>query len=269
MENNLFLKDKTILLTRAASQQGEARRLFRGLGARVLDLPSLIIGPPDQWDQLDDALEDLVNFHWIIFSSSNGVEYVEKRLREKNSSLSNSPKSLKFAVVGRKTACSLEKVGIKADFVPPDFVAESLINNFPISGAGLRMLIPRVQSGGRTILAESFREAGADVVEVPAYESSCPTNIPKLTAEAIANYEVDAITFTSSKTVINTFKLIENYFSNDWPEKLRLVKLISIGPQTSLTCKKYFQRIDKEAEDYDVKGLVNACLITIGEVENN
>ena len=263
MESNLFLKNKTIVLTRSLGQQSDSRKLFEALGARVLDLPSLIIGPPDEWGPLDDALEELNDFHWIIFSSSNGVEYVEQRLRLKDCSIAECPKTLKIAAVGRKTAEFLEQVGAEPDFIPPEFVADSLINNFPVSGAGLKMLIPRVQSGGRTILAESFGEAGAHVVEVAAYESRCPENIPQITADALDNFEVDAITFTSSKTVFHTYKLMKDYFGDKMDEKIKLVKLISIGPQTSLSCRKYFRKIDMEAEEHDMNGLAKACLTAI------
>ena len=63
-----------MVVTRAANQQGEARILLEAEGARVLDLPALVIGPPDDWGPLDDALDELEDFHWLVFSSTNGVQ---------------------------------------------------------------------------------------------------------------------------------------------------------------------------------------------------
>ena len=74
-------------------------------------------------------------------------------------SLLRRPANLRIAAVGRKTARALEELGAEADFVPPSFVADSLIEHFPVSGYGLRMLL-RVQSGGRTVLAEAFETRG-------------------------------------------------------------------------------------------------------------
>jgi uroporphyrinogen-III synthase len=99
--------------------------------------------------------------------------------------LANRPAGLKIAAVGRKTATCLQGLGAAADFVPPRFLADSLLEHFPQSGWGLRLLLPRVQSGGRTLLAEAFGEAGARVVEVPAYESRCPEGLPSATLQAI------------------------------------------------------------------------------------
>ena len=254
------LEGKTVVVTRAEGQRGESRELLVKLGASVLDLPALVIGPPDDWRPLDEALDELESFHWLIFSSANGVKAVEERLQKKKLSLSNHPKSLKFAVVGRKTAQSLQEYGVVPDFIPPEYVADSLINNFPVSGAGLKILLPRVQSGGRTILAESFSSSGAQVIQVSAYESCCPKTIPEKTINAFQNSEVDAITFTSGKTVLHTAKLLNDYFGNQLHKKLTKVKFISIGPQTSLICRKYFKRVSQEAGKHDINGLIDACI---------
>ena len=253
------LSGHVIAVTRAEQQLGEARRLFERAGAQVLDLPALVIGPPDTWGPLDDALADLEDFHWLVLSSSNGVEAVEQRLRLHGSSLARRPASLKIAAVGRKTAAQLEALGAPADFVPPAFVADSLIEHFPVSGWGLRLLLPRVQSGGRTLLAEAFGEAGARVVEVAAYESRCPQSLPADTARALADGAVSAITFSSGKTVRHTAQLLQQALGEGWRLQLEGLALVSIGPQTSRTCLEVLGRVDAEADPHDLDGLVEAC----------
>ncbi len=258
----------SIVVTRAQEQLGEARRLLQEQGAKVLDLPALVIGPPDRWNPLDEALADLENFHWLVFSSANGVISVEARLQLQGQSLASRPPGLKVAAVGRKTAQQLEHLGASADFVPPDFVADSLIEHFPVSGYGLRMLLPRVQSGGRTVLADAFGQAGARVVEVAAYESSCPEQIPDPTAIAIANGEISAITFSSGKTAAHTALLLQRRFGPSWMQQLEKIKLISIGPQTTQSCKKHFGRMDRQAQPHDLDGLVKACIEAVISDQN-
>jgi uroporphyrinogen-III synthase len=249
-----------IAVTRAETQLGAARRLFEAAGAEVVDLPALVVGPPDEWGPLDDALAELEHFHWLVFSSGNGVEAVEQRLKRLGSCLAHRPKSLKLAAVGRKTAAQLEALGATAEFIPPAFVADSLLEHFPQSGWGLRLLLPRVQSGGRTLLAEAFGEAGARVVEVPAYESRCPEGLPSATLQAIHAQKLDAITFSSGKTVIHTCQLLEKHFGSHWRQQIARARVISIGPQTSLSCCQHLGRLDGEADPHDLQGLVEACV---------
>ena len=148
--------------------------------------------------------------------------------------------------------------------MPPQFVADSLIDHFPVSGWGLRLLLPRVQSGGRTLLAEAFGEAGARVVEVAAYESRCPEALPAATAAALAAGQVDAITFSSGKTVRHTAQLLEQRFGEGWRQQLEGVALVSIGPQTSQSCLQALGRVDAEANPHDLEGLVAACERALG-----
>ncbi len=253
------LAGRTVAVTRAEQQLGEARRLFEQEGASVIDLPALVIGPPDLWDPLDDALAELDQFHWIVFSSANGVEAVEARLRRRGASLAHRPAGLRLAAVGRKTARVLEELGAAADFVPPAFVADSLIEHFPVSGWGQRLLLPRVQSGGRTLLAEAFAEAGARVVEVAAYETRCPESLPSAALLALEQRRLDAITFSSGKTVDHTCHMLEQSFGEGWRRWLETVRVISIGPQTSLRCLSQLGRVDGEADPHDLDGLVAAC----------
>ncbi|WP_320675600.1 uroporphyrinogen-III synthase [Prochlorococcus sp. MIT 1300] len=254
------LKGFSVVITRAQAQHSEFSDLLKTLGAKTLDLPALVIGPPDDWGPLDDALADIENFHWIVFSSANGVHAVQERLEKMGKSLSRGPSSLKIAAVGRKTAYLLESLGVAVDFVPPDFVAESLIQHFPVSGWGLRMLLPRVQSGGRSVLSEAFGKSGVRVVEVAAYESCCPDRIPEGTLKAINTSAIDAITFTSGKTALHTARLLRLHFGPKWEELIDKVKLISIGPQTSLICEENFHRVDREASPHDLEGLAKACI---------
>ena len=253
------LSGRCIAVTRAETQLGEARQLFEQAGAEVVDLPALVVTPPDEWGPLDDALEELESFHWIVFSSGNGVDAVEQRLRRLGSSLAGRPRGVKIAAVGRKTATQLEALGAPADFVPPAFVADSLIEHFPVSGWGLRLLLPRVQSGGRTVLGDAFAEAGARVVEVAAYETRCPEGLPSAAQLALEQGRVDAITFSSGKTVSHTAAMLQAAYGEGWLEQLKGVAIISIGPQTSERCRQVLGRVEAEANPYDLTGLVHAC----------
>jgi uroporphyrinogen-III synthase len=256
----MALTDKKIIITRALEQTSEAREIFRKNGAEVFDLPSLVIGPPDDWEPLDAALKEITTFDWIIFSSANGVRNVDERMKEIGLSLSEISENIQIAAVGRKTASLLEDMDVKVSFVPPSFVADSLVEYFPQNQKGLKLFIPRVQTGGRSILSHSFKLKGAEVTEVAAYESSCPKDIPQKTIDALNSGQIDIIAFTSSKTVIHSVSLFTKYFGENWLKLIKKIQLVSIGPQTTISCKNLIREPDKEASPHDLEGLLQACL---------
>lgn len=257
--SELPLQGCRIAVTRAEQQLGAARQLFEQAGAEVIDLPALVVGPPEDWRPLDEALADLEQFHWLIFSSANGVEAVHQRLRRRGGDLARPPKGLRIAAVGRRTAMCLAELGVEVDFVPTRFVADALIDEFPVSAWGLHLLLPRVQSGGRTVLAEAFGSAGARVVEAPAYETRCPEGLPSQAVQALQQQTLSAITFSSGKTVRHCAQLLEGAFGPRWLKVLEGVKVVSIGPQTSQPCHALLGRVDAEANPHDLEGLVAAC----------
>jgi uroporphyrinogen-III synthase len=116
-----------------------------------------------------------------------------------------------------------------------------------------------VQSGGRTLLAEAFAAAGARVVEVGAYETRCPEQWPSPALLALDTGELDAITFSSGKTVSHACQLLERSFGEGWRDRLAGVRLVSIGPQTTDRCLALLGRVDAEADPHDLAGLVAAC----------
>ena len=257
---NLPLDKKNIVITRARDKISYVKCLFSKQGAKIFDLPALLIDYPDDLKPLDNILLDINKFQWIIFSSSNGINFLEKRLIDKGLSLRNYLGKIKFAVVGNKTSESLNDLGIKADFIPPNFVAESLLENFPFSQTKERILLPRVQSGGRNIIAEKLREMGAIVDEVATYESKCPMTMPIETEKAFQEGIIDAILFSSGKTVFNSAFLLEKYLGNKWLSIIENIHLLTIGPQTSIACNKVFKRVSKQADIYTFEGLLEATI---------
>ena len=84
--------------------------------------------------------------------------------------------------------------------------------------------------------------------------------MPQRTIDALKSGGIDIIAFTSGKTVINTVSLFEKYFGKNWLKLIEKIKLVSIGPQTTISCKNLVRKPDKEASPHDLEGLLQACL---------
>ncbi|MBD2087306.1 uroporphyrinogen-III C-methyltransferase [Trichocoleus sp. ST-U3] len=249
------LAGKTILVTRAAGQSGEFCLRLQEEGATVIEMPTLEITPPSSWEELDRAIAHLSDFDWLILTSSNGVDYFFERLEAGNQD-ARALAGVKIAVVGKKTAQSLKQQGLQPDFIPPDFVADSLVEYFPELLEGKKILFPRVETGGREVLVKELTAQGAEVIEVAAYQSQCPKAIAPAALDALQRQAVDVITFASSKTVQFFGQLVGEI------DKLPLqgVCIASIGPQTSNTCLSLLGRVDVEAPEYTLDGLTQAIV---------
>ena len=260
------LTGKTILITRAAGQSSQFSDMLQQEGAEVIEMPALVITPPSSWDELDNAIARLYDFDWLILTSSNAVEYFFERLQAQGKKV-RSLDILKIAVVGKKTAASLKFYGRVPDFIPPNFVADSLVEKFPEPLKGRTVLFPRVESGGRDILVKELTAQGAEVTEVAAYESGCPTQIAPAALAALQQERVDVITFASSKTVKHFVQLFETFLPKDSQDfftaqsRLQNVCIASIGPQTSNTCRQLLGRVDVEAPEYTLEGLTQAIVV--------
>ncbi|PSB09240.1 uroporphyrinogen-III C-methyltransferase [Pleurocapsa sp. CCALA 161] len=258
-QTSLPLVNKTILVTRAAEQSSKFTYLLQQQGATVVEMPALTITPPSNWSALDRAIANLADFQWLVLTSANGVNYFFERLNYLGYDARALGK-IKIAVVGRKTAGVLQTRKLNPDFIPPNYVADSMVEHFPEALAGQKLLFPRVETGGRDILVQELTTQGAEVVEVAAYQSQCPQQIDKLAWQALQQLEIDVITFASSKTVKNFDQLLQQQLksANIKDNLLDQVCIASIGPQTSKTCQELLGRVDLEAAEYTLEGLTTA-----------
>ncbi len=66
---------KNVVVTRAREQASDFADRLRELGANIVEFPTIECVAPDSWDELDDAIETIASFNWVIFTSTNGVAF--------------------------------------------------------------------------------------------------------------------------------------------------------------------------------------------------
>ncbi len=77
------LAGKKVLITRARNQSIEFASSLKTLGAEVIEFPTIDILPPLSWKGLDQAIQKINAYDWLIFTSVNGVRFFSERLKEK------------------------------------------------------------------------------------------------------------------------------------------------------------------------------------------
>lgn len=251
---SLPLAGRRVLVTRAAHQAGKLSDRLRALGAEPVEVPVLEIRPPESYHALDQALQHIREYDWLIFTSSNTVRALLDRATETALPIP-AGLSAKIAAVGAATAAELESHGIPVTFVPVSYVSESLIAHFPDPISGKRILLARA-SIARDVIPAAFQAAGASLDVADAYRNVLPDNAPEKLRAALGG-KIDAATFTSSSTVSH---LAEAAAISGIRFPIQGVPAISIGPVTSQTLREHGWEPAIEADPHDIAGLMDALV---------
>jgi uroporphyrinogen III methyltransferase/synthase len=246
------------------------------LGAEVIQFSTVEIVPPENWDELDRAIDQIESYGWLIFTSSNGVDYFFRRFFEKDRDI-RELKGLKICAIGTKTASSIKKFGIRVDLIPGTFNAEGLIEAFikevgsqkpevrssdlvknstsnqqPATLLkGIKFLLPRAEVA-REIFPEKIRELGGTIDVPVAYRAVKPEKHGKMLRRFLKEGRVTIATFTSAAT-FNNFREI---LGEDADELLRDVAIAVIGPVTARAIEKAGLRVHIMPAEATVEAMV-------------
>jgi len=250
------LLGKTIVVTRARAQASDLVDRLSNLGAECLECPTIKIVPPQDWAPLDEAIDNLHTYDWLVFTSVNGVVFFFERLYGKGKDV-RALKDIRTAAIGPATAERLGDFGLKSDIVPETYRAESIVEAFekePVEGK--RILLPRAEEA-RPILPVELRKMDAVVDEIVAYRTEQAHENAGLLIKRLEEGSIDLITFTSSSTVKNFKALLPQ---DKFEELMKGVTIASIGPITSDTAKELGFKMDIEADEFTIPGLCSAIL---------
>jgi uroporphyrinogen III methyltransferase/synthase len=242
------------VVTRAAAQAQRFTELLEAAGARVIEAPAIVIGPPASWEPLDAALAALDTFTWVVFTSTNAVLMVDRRL----AALGLGWPVLggrRVAAIGPATADALREHGVRVDVVPAEYRAEGLVSRLrAVLGGSDRVLLPRAAQT-RDVLVTELRALGAQVTEVAAYATRKVEGGAARLAEALAAGAIDAVTFTSSSTARNFAEAFTEDERRAWRGR---VAVASIGPITAGTAAEYGLTTDIMPAEYTIPALARA-----------
>lgn len=253
------LAGRTIVVTRAAAQADEFVSELEHYGARVIVCPTIQIRELDSYERLDEAIEHLYGYDWLIFTSVNGVDHFFRRIE----TTGHDPRELdelKVCAIGEATADKLRELHVHVDVIPEEFKAEGVfaaLSRF-VGGKdslhGLNVLIPRA-SVARDYLPKTLEEAGARVDVVPAYRTSLPENVDRGRIAAMLSGGADCIAFTSSSTVRNLAQLFD---TDDLSEVLAGVTIACIGDITSKTVTQHGLQVAIQPSQFTIPSLARA-----------
>jgi uroporphyrinogen III methyltransferase/synthase len=246
----LPLFGQRVVITRDRSQAGELAAKLHALGAEAVELPLIEIQPASDLSPLDRAIGRLESYDWIIFTSVNGVRFFLERLDRSARDLR--ALQARICAIGPATRDAVERLHLKVDVVPDEYVAESLVSaleRFDLSGK--KVLLPRA-AVARDLLPATLTSRGAQVEVVEAYRTTIPEDTAQRAREIFSvRNRPDWVTFTSSSTV-------KNLVAAAGKDLLEGVRIASIGPVTTETARAHGLTVDVQANPFTMDGLVNA-----------
>ncbi|MBM3240930.1 uroporphyrinogen-III C-methyltransferase [Candidatus Poribacteria bacterium] len=253
---------KRVIVTRATRQASALADKISALGGEAWEFPTIEIAPPLSFEQMDEAINHIEKYQWIIFTSVNGVQSFFDRLKFLRKDVRDL-KGIKLCAIGPRTQAELEQFGLIVDCIPKEYRAEAIVEDLSDKiASGERVLLPRAETA-RELLPQSLSEKGVVVDEVSAYRATQGKGNVQLVTELLRSKRAHVVTFTSSSTVTNFVNMLN---ADNLGELLHDVVVASIGPITSQTARECGIHVDVEAKEYTIDGLVAALLEYFGMV---
>jgi len=250
---------KRMVVTRTRAQASELVAKLEEHGAACLEYSTIHIEPVDDYQVLDQALEAMDSYDWVLFTSLNAITYFFKRLHATGRD-SRALASCCIGAVGRATAEELLKFGIRADLVPEKFTGEGLAQSLIAGGVqNKRILLPRALKAMET-LPEMLDDAGATVTVAPVYQNVPPQGRKDELREQLTEGDIDLVTFTSSSTVTNFLTMVDAADEKELHQLLNGVKIAAIGPITAETVRKNGLTVDIQPDNYTIADMVDAIV---------
>jgi uroporphyrinogen III methyltransferase / synthase len=248
-----------VVVTRAQEQAAVLGGLLAELGAEVIELPMIRIGPPKDRKALVEAIAGLNGYDWLIFTSANGVtEFFHyffrafQDLRDLGGA--------RLAAVGPATAAKLQELHLQVDVVPSHYDAKALAKALADQGSieNLRLLLLRAEVGTPD-LPKLLEDMGGIVDDVGVYQTLPESEDREGRGADLVAHGAEWLTFTSGSTVqrFNDRFGLQSLLAR-FPE----MQVASIGPETSQALRSLGVEPAVEADPHTVQGLANAIAAT-------
>src|ERR1700686_2768239 len=201
---NRSLTGRTVLVSPSVTR--ELTTELERQGARVLTWPKLDIRALDNCDALDESIENLFGYDWLIFRNVNAVNFFLRRFQDTGHEISELD-SLSVCGVGAEAVYKLEAAQVHIDVIPDRASTQAAFGAIETYAGGrdtfhgLNFLIPGA-GAFRAYLAEALQDAGARVDFVTTYRT-CSANDPVVSRinVLVTGGGIDCVAYTTSSEV--------------------------------------------------------------------
>ncbi|HZY95081.1 MAG TPA: uroporphyrinogen-III synthase [Candidatus Bathyarchaeia archaeon] len=240
---------RLLAITRPFGKGEETTDYVRQLGWNSLIVHSVQLIHRDPSDLFSDLREIISEglIDWMVFMSPEGVHRIFEVLRTHGNLLPSLLGKFRVVAVGPTTRDAVMKQGLREVEMPIEFSSRGIAKLLAGYSLDQKRVVLVRSADADSFLDRALASNGARVVTIPVYSSSQPRDITSVTLliEHLQNRRVDAILFTSSRSVSNLFSIVEKTIG---PGKL--VDFLSscivgaIGPVTAQTLRDFNIQVD-------------------------
>ena len=252
---------KSMVVTRDARGNAEMAQKIVARGGRPIEFTTMALKPLTDRNDFLEALTRITTYDWVIFTSPNGVAIFFEALAD----LAKDARvfaSARLATLGAKTAEALKRYGIVADFVPTVFTGRELGTQL-LAYTSLhdkKVLLLRSALASNE-LVDVLAQGGAQVRDVSLYTAVPQQGDAAGLTEQVQQGTIDWLTFASPSAARGFFAQVSaNVVATS------KTRVASIGPVTSRQLADLGVRVDLEAAEHTVDGMLDAIEET--ETEN-
>ena len=199
-----------ILLSSADAGSLLSEELAR-LGARLLHWPELKVDEPGHYFALDDAIENLFGYDWLVLKNESAADFFLRRFRSNH--LLDELDDLRTLVVGDSAAELLVNSHVHVDVAIDRFSSAGIfaaVKEYAGDLGGLTFLIPSAGLNAERF-EQQLEEAGARVDNVPAYRTTSDNQRLAQLIALLTGGGVDGVIFTNSKALDELGRLLDTH----------------------------------------------------------
>jgi uroporphyrinogen III methyltransferase/synthase len=224
---------RNVLLAPAASELATA---LKEVGLHVMTWPQFHVAAPESFAALDEAIDNLFGYDWIVFVNDDAVGCFLDRFLRLGHEISELD-SPRVCAIGEATLAALEHRQVHVDVTPPQLkpthVVESIVGY--VGGAQpldrLTFLIPQATIG-RYYLKPHFEGTGARTDLVAAYQTVRRDDAMRLVSlqAVLLTGGIDAVVFTQVSDVSDFARVLD---TSDLSRLLAEVAVMCLDNETS------------------------------------
>lgn len=211
---------------------------LKHINARVWVAPEVAIQPPSDASSLQDAIENLFGYDWIILKNARATECFVQAFRTTH--VSDQLDEIRVLAIGSRTVECASEHQIHVDIAVDRFATQSVASEIQSYVGGgslsrLNLLVPSANIS-RESFQEQLQDAGARVDAVPTYRTCANRDeLSKLIALIIGG-GLDCVAFTSASAVEDCAALFD---TDDLPGLFSGVSVVCGDEPTAQTAKEF------------------------------